>query len=131
MEALVYENSPLAEYLKGMSPRRVMHRFGLVNDDVVGHSGEGEHDPDWPVQETKSEDDPFDSPTSDFAPRGTSKFQERIRNKLPKPLELKSSRQRAVLGKLYDACAVWIKTMLLYQLRSELWLISFLLNRPP
>ncbi|KAF4216488.1 hypothetical protein CNMCM8980_006686 [Aspergillus fumigatiaffinis] len=83
MEALVYENSPLAEYLKG----------------------EGEHDPDWPVQETKSEDDPFDSPTSDFAPRGTSKFQERIRNKLPKPLELKSSRQRAVLGKLYDACA--------------------------
>ncbi|GFF91442.1 proliferating cell nuclear antigen [Aspergillus lentulus] len=83
MEALVYENSPLAEYLRG----------------------EGEHDPDWPVQETKSEDDPFDSPTSDFAPRGTSKFQERIRNKLPKPLELKSSRQRAVLGKLYDACA--------------------------
>ncbi|KAF4183588.1 hypothetical protein CNMCM7927_008982 [Aspergillus lentulus] len=83
MEALVYENSPLAEYLRG----------------------EGEHDPDWPVQETKSEDDPFDSPTSDFAPRGTSKFQARIRNKLPKPLELKSSRQRAVLGKLYDACA--------------------------
>ncbi|GFF55156.1 proliferating cell nuclear antigen [Aspergillus udagawae] len=83
MEALVYENSPLAEYLRG----------------------EGEHDPDWPVQETKSEDDPFDSTASNFAPRGTSKFQERIRNKLPKPLELKSSRQRAVLGKLYDACA--------------------------
>ncbi|KAH2902273.1 hypothetical protein KXW22_009266 [Aspergillus fumigatus] len=83
MEALVYENSPLAEYLKG----------------------EGEHDPDWPVQETKSEDDPFDSAASDFAPRGTSKFQERIRNKLPKPLELRSSRQRAILGKLYDACA--------------------------
>ncbi|KAH3011965.1 hypothetical protein KXV73_005992 [Aspergillus fumigatus] len=52
MEALVYENSPLAEYLKG----------------------EGEHDPDWPVQETKSEDDPFDSAASDFAPRGTSNW---------------------------------------------------------
>jgi hypothetical protein len=88
MEALVYENSPLAEYLRG----------------------EGEHDPDWPVQETKSEDDPFDSTASNFAPRGTSKFQERIRNKLPKPLDLKSSRQRAVLGKLYDACAVWVPT---------------------
>ncbi|KAK9566706.1 hypothetical protein V6000_002094 [Aspergillus fumigatus] len=105
MEALVYENSPLAEYLKGMSPWRFTHMFALVNDDIVGHSGEGEHDPDWPVQETKSEDDPFDSAASDFAPRGTSKFQERIRNKLPKPLELRSSRQRAILGKLYDACA--------------------------
>jgi hypothetical protein len=111
MEALVYENSPLAEYLKGMSPWRFTHMFALVNDDIVGHSGEGEHDPDWPVQETKSEDDPFDSAASDFAPRGTSKFQERIRNKLPKPLELRSSRQRAILGKLYDACAVWIPTM--------------------
>ncbi|OJJ62385.1 hypothetical protein ASPSYDRAFT_640555 [Aspergillus sydowii CBS 593.65] len=83
MEALVYENSPLAEYLRG----------------------EGEHDPDWTVKEPENGDDLSDSTTADFAPRGASKFQTRIRNKLPKPLNLKASRQTAALGRLYDVCA--------------------------
>ncbi|OJI87057.1 hypothetical protein ASPTUDRAFT_115718 [Aspergillus tubingensis CBS 134.48] len=82
MESLVYENSPLADYLQG----------------------EGEHDPNWPVKETDHSDDFSDSTAADFAPRGVSKFQERIRNKLPKPLERKVSRQRAALGRLYDVC---------------------------
>ncbi|THC90009.1 hypothetical protein EYZ11_010538 [Aspergillus tanneri] len=82
MESLVYENSPLAEYLQG----------------------EGERDANWPVQEPDSSDNVSDSTAADFAPRGTSKFQERIRNKLPKPLGLKASHQRAILGKIYDAC---------------------------
>ncbi|OOF97276.1 hypothetical protein ASPCADRAFT_206091 [Aspergillus carbonarius ITEM 5010] len=82
MESLVYENSPLAEYLQG----------------------EGEHDPNWPIKEADHSDDFSDSTAADFAPRGVSKFQERIRNKLPKPLERKVSRQRAALGRLYDAC---------------------------
>ncbi|KAL5356386.1 Mysoin-binding motif of peroxisomes-domain-containing protein [Aspergillus floccosus] len=82
MESLVYENSPLADYLQGA----------------------GEHDPNWPVQETDHNDDASDSTAADFAPRGTSKFQERIRSKLPKPLDLKSSRHRALLLRLYDAC---------------------------
>ncbi|KAL2813800.1 Mysoin-binding motif of peroxisomes-domain-containing protein [Aspergillus cavernicola] len=83
MEALVYENSPLAEYLRG----------------------EGEHDPDWPVKETENGDDLSDSTAADFAPRGASKFQTRIRNKLPKPLNIGASRQTAALGRLYDVCA--------------------------
>nr|XP_001388823.2 proliferating cell nuclear antigen [Aspergillus niger CBS 513.88] len=82
MESLVYENSPLADYLQG----------------------EGEHDPSWPVKEADHSDDFSDSTAADFAPRGVSKFQERIRNKLPKPLERKVSRQRAALGRLYDVC---------------------------
>ncbi|KAL2809246.1 Mysoin-binding motif of peroxisomes-domain-containing protein [Aspergillus granulosus] len=79
MEALVYENSPLAEYLRG----------------------EGEHNPDWTVKEN----DLSDSTAADFAPRGASQFQSRIRNKLPKPLDLKASRQTAALGRIYDVCA--------------------------
>ncbi|KAL3463355.1 Mysoin-binding motif of peroxisomes-domain-containing protein [Aspergillus heterothallicus] len=79
MEALVYENSPLAEYLRG----------------------EGEHNPDWTVKEN----DLSDSTAADFAPRGYSKFQTRIRNKLPKPLNLKASRQTAALGRIYEVCA--------------------------
>lgn len=82
MESLVYENSPLADYLQGA----------------------GEHDPNWPVQETDHNDDASDSTAADFAPRGASKFRERIRSKLPKPLDLKSSRHRALLLRLYDAC---------------------------
>ncbi|KAB8221745.1 Mysoin-binding motif of peroxisomes-domain-containing protein [Aspergillus novoparasiticus] len=82
MESLVYENSPLADYLQG----------------------EGEHDPSWPVKETENSDIASESTAADFAPRGASKFQERIRNRLPKPLDLRSSHQRAALGRLYDAC---------------------------
>ncbi|PYH96382.1 proliferating cell nuclear antigen [Aspergillus ellipticus CBS 707.79] len=82
MESLVYEHSPLADYLQG----------------------EGEHDPNWPHQEAEHSDDFSDSTAADFAPRGVSKFQERIRNKLPKPLERKVSRQSAALGRLYEAC---------------------------
>ncbi|KAL4884522.1 Mysoin-binding motif of peroxisomes-domain-containing protein [Aspergillus karnatakaensis] len=82
MEALVYENSPLAEYLRG----------------------EGEHDPDWPVKEFDNGDDLSDSTAADFAPRGASQFQTRIRNKLPHPLNLRASRQTAALGRLYDVC---------------------------
>ncbi|KAL4989496.1 Mysoin-binding motif of peroxisomes-domain-containing protein [Aspergillus falconensis] len=82
MESLVYENSPLAEYLRG----------------------EGEHNADWPVKETENEDELSDSTAADFAPRGASKFQTRIRNRLPKPVNLKASRQTAALGRLYDVC---------------------------
>ncbi|KAF9889901.1 hypothetical protein FE257_006773 [Aspergillus nanangensis] len=82
MESLVYENSPLAEYLQGA----------------------GEHDPNWPLKEPDHGDDASDSTAADFAPRGTSKFQDRIRSKLPKPLDLNSSRHGAVLGRLYDTC---------------------------
>ncbi|KAL4907336.1 hypothetical protein BDW74DRAFT_166776 [Aspergillus multicolor] len=83
MESLVYENSPLAEYLRG----------------------EGEASTDWPIKESDHEDELSDSTAADFAPRGASKFQTRIRNKLPKPLNLKASRQTAALGRLYDVCS--------------------------
>ncbi|KAB8068584.1 Mysoin-binding motif of peroxisomes-domain-containing protein [Aspergillus leporis] len=82
MESLVYENSPLADYLQG----------------------EGEDDSSWPVKESENSDVASESTAADFAPRGASKFQERIRNKLPRPLDLKPSHQRAALGRLYGAC---------------------------
>ena len=56
------------------------------------------------MDETHSEDE--SSSPSNFAPRGASRFQERVRNKLPKPLDLSGTRQKAVVGKLYNACSV-------------------------
>ena len=103
MEALVYENSPLAEYLHGELEFSTMARPEIITG---GRLGTGEHDPDWPVKENESTDDGSDISATNFAPRGASKFQDRIRNKLPKPLDLRASRQGAALGKLYDACMV-------------------------
>ncbi|KAJ5183422.1 hypothetical protein N7492_001038 [Penicillium capsulatum] len=77
MESLVYENSPLADYLQG----------------------EGEREESWPVEEAHSEDEP------NFAPRGASRFQARVRHKLPKPLDLTHSRHGAVVEKIYSTCS--------------------------
>ncbi|KAJ5893358.1 hypothetical protein N7495_005049 [Penicillium taxi] len=82
MESVVYENSPLADYLEG----------------------EGSNEESWPVEEIHNTDED-DILSSNFAPRGVSRFQERVRNKLPKPLELNTSRHGAVVEKIYNACS--------------------------
>ncbi|KAI9931645.1 hypothetical protein MW887_010222 [Aspergillus wentii] len=102
MESLVYENSPLADYLQGESCG--FDTGYNMETQVLGASGEGERGENWPIEEGENSDD-FQDPTTEFAPRGASKFQDRVRNKLPKPLDLKSSRQSAALSKFYDACA--------------------------
>jgi hypothetical protein len=99
MESVVYENSPLADYLEGslcLKRTRNLHPLTSV-------PGEGGNEESWPVEETLSDDD---HTTFNFAPRGSSKFQERVRNKLPKPLDLNTPQGR-LLGKFYDACSVW------------------------
>ncbi|KAJ5106315.1 hypothetical protein N7456_002990 [Penicillium angulare] len=82
MESIIYEDSPLAEYLQG----------------------EGGAEENWPVDEAHSDND-ADIPSPNFAPRGASRFQERVRNKLPKPLDLSDTRHGAVVGKIYSACS--------------------------
>lgn len=102
MESLVYENSPLADYLQGLC---YSSQYSLVARLTYFVTGEGEPEESWPVGDTHTEDE-GDHPSSDFAPRGASRFQERVRNKLPKPLDLRNTRQGAVVGKLYGACSV-------------------------
>lgn len=58
------------------------------------------------MEETHTEDEQ-DAMSSNFAPRGASRFQDRVRNKLPKPLDLQNSRQGVVAEKFYSACSVW------------------------
>ncbi|KAK2740577.1 hypothetical protein FQN55_008786 [Onygenales sp. PD_40] len=85
MEALVYQDSPLANYLEG----------------------EGEGEQDWALQDDDRDhpsQPPPDSPAANFAPRGRPTFQDRIRNKLPAPLQLKPLRRQQTLAKLHDAC---------------------------
>ncbi|KAJ5086028.1 hypothetical protein N7532_010799 [Penicillium argentinense] len=82
MESLVYEDSPLADYLQA----------------------EGENDESWPVEETHNENE-RETAFTNFAPRGASRFQDRVRNKLPKPLNLKNTPQGVVIDKVYNACS--------------------------
>lgn len=68
--------------------------------------GEGENDENYPMDDAHSEKDTGQT-SANFAPRGASKFQQRVRNKLPKPLDLRKAGQGVIIGKLYDACSVW------------------------
>lgn len=102
MESLVYENSPLADYLQGILPCSMHVRWILMRICL----GEGEKDENCPVDEANSERNSGDT-AANFAPRGASKFQQRVRNKLPKPLVLQNARHVVVIANLYDACSVW------------------------
>lgn len=102
MESLVFENSPLADYLEGALTTWTLEEH-TYSPFVVG---EGENEGSWPVEETAHNGNDSDNPSSDFAPRGASRFQERVRNKLPKPLDIHSARQGMVVEKLYSACSV-------------------------
>ncbi|CAG7934705.1 unnamed protein product [Penicillium nalgiovense] len=99
MESIVYENSPLADYLEGL----LCPRHPRNSNPLTSVPGEGGNEESWPVEENQSDDDHTRS--SNFAPRGASKFQNRVRNKLPKPLNLRGTPQGELIGKLYDTCS--------------------------
>lgn len=82
--------------------------------------GEGENDYSLPLEPEDKDDGGLSGESMlNFAPRGASKFQQRIRNKLPKPLDLQVARQSEALGRVYDACAVCHHRMPLYSLGGE------------
>jgi hypothetical protein len=71
----------------------------------LGFLGVGESEENWQTAEANS-DSEHEVPASDFAPRGASRFQTRVRNKLPKPLNIRNSPHGAIVEKLYTACSV-------------------------
>lgn len=118
----MYENSPLADYLQGKAKgeRHFALRRANSEADLTLCAGEGEANAEWIVPESAGKEDaqsPADT-TPSFAPRGTSKFRERIRSKLPKPLDLKSSRRSIALHQFCDTVTVW-KTILRHPSRCE------------
>ncbi|EEH38003.1 hypothetical protein PAAG_00924 [Paracoccidioides lutzii Pb01] len=89
MEALIYQDSPLANYLEG----------------------EGEGQEDWAPQEDLSPSQPpLDSSTANFAPRGPPTFQDRIRNRLPVPRQLKPLAKHQTLARISDVCKAVVRT---------------------
>ncbi|QKX53383.1 uncharacterized protein TRUGW13939_00461 [Talaromyces rugulosus] len=82
MESLIYEDSPLADYLED----------------------EGERDQDWTPQKVDTSA-PLSDAVPDFAPRRTSSIQNRIRKRLPAPLVINSLRETSTLGKIHRTCS--------------------------
>ncbi|KAI9877897.1 MAG: hypothetical protein M1830_001810 [Pleopsidium flavum] len=80
MESVIFQDSPLAEYLEG----------------------EGEGQPDWASSPTAKE--PTSPQTQSFAPRGPSLLQFRFRRKVPQPLTLKVP-QKGAVASLHDSCS--------------------------
>lgn len=105
MESFVPKDSPLDDYLQGSS----LLRWSRVPCDYIltrfGFLGVGGSEENWSAAEAHS-DSEHEVPASDFAPRGASRFQNRVRNKLPKPLKLCNSPHGAIVEKLYTACSV-------------------------
>lgn len=105
MESFVPKDSPLDDYLQGSC---VLRRVRIHRDCILTRftfSGVGEREDNWPAAETNCESE-NEVPATDFAPRGASRFQSRVRNKLPKPLNLGNSPHGAIAQKLYTACSV-------------------------
>lgn len=67
--------------------------------------GEGGNEESWPVDERQSDNDEPNA-AFNFAPRGSSRFQDRVRNKLPRPLDLGTHQGGQFMENLYNACSV-------------------------
>lgn len=102
MEALVYENSPLADYLRG---KMFWVHSGTGTDPWL--LGEGEDDEKYAVDENDTKDD-SPAATPNFAPRGLSRFQARIRYTPPKS----PGKHMATLSRIYDVCTVRVVPIL-------------------
>ena len=79
--------------------------------------GEGENGHDWAIPESDAEDDNTIGLNQDFAPRGRSRFQERVRNKLPESLDLSSPRHKTAFVRFYNVCLVWPHQYIPWELR--------------
>lgn len=107
MESLVYEDSPLADYLEGMLTYLQYSVLNRNNANSFTDSGEGQGETDWVPQEVDREQQTSsEPPASSFAPRGPPRLQDRLRDKIPAPLRLRGSGKREALAKIQEACSV-------------------------
>jgi hypothetical protein len=100
MEAVVFEDSPLATYLEGkFSHHDVFSHTTLL----IRSSGEGGGKEGWAP--ASDHDASSALPSSSFAPRGRPTVQSKFRNKLPPPLRINIPQHTAVAA-IHNTCSV-------------------------
>ncbi|KGY15674.1 proliferating cell nuclear antigen (pcna) [Paracoccidioides brasiliensis Pb03] len=88
-----------------------MNLLSRFSTDSATLTGEGEGQEDWAPQEDLSPSQPpLDSSTANFAPRGPPTFQDRIRNRLPVPRQLKPLAKHQTLARISDVCKAVVST---------------------
>lgn len=102
MESLIYEDSPLANYLEGKDHETIYISLEHYLLHLV--TGEGERDQEWIPQNLEQ---PRSSDVSmTFAPNAKSTFQSRIRKNLPVPLSISNPRGHTLLNAIRRFCSV-------------------------
>lgn len=103
MESLVYEDSPLADYLEGKL--QLFPRIQKHYSHRLMFTGEGERDQDWtPLQvETNG-----DAHSQNFAPKGIPTIQTRVRDTFAAASDKNSSQEQGtgVFGRIHHTCSV-------------------------
>jgi hypothetical protein len=85
METVVYDQTPLADYLRGENSREKQHMSDLTDS---GGTDEGEDEQvEWAPAATEQTDS-SPPPSPGFAPTGRPMVRARFRNKIPNPLHL-------------------------------------------
>lgn len=99
METLVYEDSPLADYLEGTA---LIFKRQLQTQLTMLQTGEGERDQEWTPQQVTTEEH-----SQNFAPKGVPSLQDRIRHKFA-TLSDNSSQETgtSALGRIHHTCSV-------------------------
>lgn len=118
MESIIYQDSPLAEFLEGapFEFRLSLGRFPVgdrrfskppfCSIQLTAPAGEGIAEPEWAATAEDAKTPSLSaSPPHDFAPRGASTLHSRLRDKLPKPLKIPLPGQGPV-ARLRSACSV-------------------------
>jgi hypothetical protein len=101
MEAVVFEDSPLAEYLEGKAPTQGHSLQPFTT--LTRLTGEGDIEEEWaPALSQTSNSLP---PSPSFAPRGRPTVQPKFRNKLPTPLRL-TIPPNATVAAIHNTCSV-------------------------
>jgi hypothetical protein len=114
MEAVVFDDSPLAEYLEGVS---WLHAFTHeLTDFSAGEGG------DYPHGLSSLEPEPSStSPSPSFAPRGRPTVRSKYRQRLPPPIRLAIPQNNTVAA-IHDTCSVGpINLLDLYRQLTTCW----------
>ena len=103
MESIIWEHSPVADYLEGQSHHIYIYISTGAESDLL--AGQGEAENEWTSAKMSSE------PTSpsqkvSFAPRGLASRYNRIRRKPPRLLNLGGSASKGFVSRLYGTYSV-------------------------
>lgn len=107
MESVIFEDSPLALYLKGISQQYSIDT--LVNHQLTLSEGDDGADHEWTPTSTVQPESPH---VASFAPTGLPSRARKARRKPPRLLNLEGLPPKGAVAHFHHTCSVSIKCAL-------------------